>query len=59
MADVFISYARQDRVQAAMIGEFLTGHGFSVWWDKDINAGTQFTRVIEEKIKAASAVVVL
>ena len=36
MADVFISYARQDRVQAAMIGEFLTGHGFSVWWIKTL-----------------------
>ncbi|MFI4997767.1 MAG: TIR domain-containing protein, partial [Hyphomicrobiales bacterium] len=33
MVDVFISYAREDRSQAAELAELLEEAGYTVWWD--------------------------
>ena len=33
--------------------------GWSVWWDFDIRAGTQFDRVIEESLRNTACVVVV
>jgi len=59
MADIFISYAREDRPAAAALAAALEGRGWSVWWDREILAGDSFDQVIERELATARAVVVL
>ncbi|MBT8147910.1 MAG: alpha/beta fold hydrolase [Gammaproteobacteria bacterium] len=59
MADFFISYASEDRQRVAPIADFLESQGWSVWWDRRLNAGTSFDREIERELDAASCVVVV
>jgi sulfatase modifying factor 1 len=59
VADIFISYAREDRAHADRIAGALEAEGWSVWWDLTIPAGKTFDRVIEEAIEAARCIVVL
>lgn len=59
MAGVFISYAREDRDTARALAEQLEANGYSVWWDRELVAGNQFADVIESKLDAADAVIVL
>jgi hypothetical protein len=42
VSDIFISYATVDRRLAVQLASFLEEHGYSVWWDRDLNAGEQF-----------------
>ncbi len=58
MADVFISYAREDRSDAAAIAAALEGTGFTVWWDRKIQSGAEFSADIERELIAAKAVIV-
>ena len=39
MADVFISYANEDRDTARKLAAALEARGSSVWWDRKIQAG--------------------
>jgi len=57
--EVFISYARQTEAQARRIAEMLRSFGLSVWWDDDLPAHRSYGDVIEERLSAAKAVVVL
>jgi hypothetical protein len=59
MADIFISYASEDRQRAEKLAKRLEEQGWSVWWDRSIRAGQYFDVVIEEAINAAKCVVVL
>lgn len=59
MADVFISYAREDRASAEKLAHALEAHGWSVWWDREILPGKDFSAVIGTEIAAAKTVVVL
>jgi len=59
MAGVFLSYDRDDRAAAKTIANALERAGHSVWWDLHVRGGAQFSKVIEEALKAADAVVVL
>jgi hypothetical protein len=59
MNDVFLSYARVDRVQAERLVLALRGNGWSVWWDKDIRPGTEYSRAIRDELSAAKCVIVL
>lgn len=59
MADVFLSYAHQDRRVAAQLAEVISKQGWSVWWDNQIRVGTLFPRAIEREIDLASCVVVV
>ena len=58
MADVFLSYARATRPWIEQISGGLEAGGYSLWWDKSLNAGDDYAMVIEEKIDAARCVVV-
>jgi WD40 repeat protein len=59
MADVFISYANQNRDTARKLAASLEAHGWSVWWDRKIQAGQSFDQAIERELETARSVVVL
>ena len=59
MADIFISYASEDRSRVELLAEALEEQGWSVWWDRTIPPGKTFDQVIEEAIDASRCVVVL
>jgi hypothetical protein len=59
MASVFLSYDRDDSEKARPLALALEKAGHSVWWDLHVRGGAQFSKVIEEALKAADAVVVL
>ncbi len=59
MADIFISYARSTAVQAQQIADALRGLGYGVWRDDELPAHRAYAEVIEERLKAAKAVVVV
>ena len=59
MADIFISYARSTAPQAQKIAEALCALGYGVWRDDELPAHRSYSEVIEERLKAAKAVVVI
>src|SRR6516225_9156267 len=59
MSDVFISYARSTEGQAKAIGEALRALGYDVWRDDELPAHRAYAEVIEERLRAARAVVVV
>lgn len=59
MADVFLSYASQDRLRIKPLAEALEARGFSVWWDRALGAGEDYAAVITRELRAARAVVVV
>lgn len=56
MADVFISYSRQDHARVAPLAERLAARGMSIWWDKQLRAGQRFVDEIERQLDSAKAV---
>ncbi|HET9355423.1 MAG TPA: TIR domain-containing protein, partial [Sphingomicrobium sp.] len=59
MADVFISYASVDRAVAERIARAIEKSGLSVWWDRHIKGGAEFSRDIEEHLESATKILVL
>jgi adenylate cyclase len=59
MSDVFVSYARSTEADAMKIAAALRAKGYSVWRDDEIPAHRAYADVIEERLKAARAVVVI
>lgn len=59
MADIFISYASEDRDKARQLAAVLEIRGCSVWWDRQIPLGKSFDEVIEEQLCLAKCVIVL
>lgn len=59
MADIFLSYAREDRAVAEKLADALVKRGWSVWWDRRIRVGRSFARDIERELDAARCVVVV
>ena len=59
MASVFLSYAREEFGKARSLAEALERHGHSVWWDRHIKGGSQYSTEIEAALAKADAVVVL
>jgi hypothetical protein len=59
MADVFISYKREDKHLAEDTISRLQEAGYSVWYDERINPQSSWDETIEREIAAAKAVVVL
>jgi hypothetical protein len=56
---VFVSYKSEDRHRARMLAEALERRGWPVWWDRDIQAGQAFRRVIAQALSDAVCMVVL
>jgi hypothetical protein len=59
MADVFVSYKREDEQRVASIVNGLTGGGFSVWWDRAIPGGESWRQTIVEQLDSACCVIVV
>jgi hypothetical protein len=59
MADIFISYANEDRERAAQLAAILESVGWSVWWDRRIPAGRTWRSRLEEALVEMRCMVVL
>ena len=59
MADIFISYASEDRSKVKPLAKALADHGCSVWWDRDLPYGLPFDELIRTELRAAGCVVAL
>jgi hypothetical protein len=59
MADIFISYANEDKETAARLAGFLESIGWSVWWDRRIPAGRSWRAVLQEALKDMRCMIAL
>lgn len=59
MADIFISYSRQDRERVRPIADALEQAGYGLWWDIKIPTGDEFDHVIDQALAEAKAVIVI
>jgi TPR repeat protein len=60
MADIFISYAREDEATAQRLRDVLASQGWDIWRDREgIATGTQWSASIETALRDAKCVVVL
>jgi hypothetical protein len=59
MADIFISYANEDKETAARLAGFLESMGWSVWWDRRIPAGRSWRSVLQEALKDMRCMIAL
>ena len=47
MADIFLSYAREDLAVARQFASAFERAGFTVWWDQSLAPGEAFDHVTE------------
>jgi hypothetical protein len=59
MADVFLSYAREDRARAEQVAHGLEANGIDVSWDSEIPPGANWADHIEQKLAHCTALIVL
>src|SRR5437868_3229161 len=58
MADVFISYKREDAARVRKLVAALRDAGLAVWWDEDIPPSAPWEATIEQALADAKAVIV-
>lgn len=56
---VFLSYSREDAGLASDLRQQLSSQGLNVWQDQDIPGGARWRELIDARVRAARAVVVL
>ncbi|HVO78393.1 MAG TPA: toll/interleukin-1 receptor domain-containing protein [Candidatus Bathyarchaeia archaeon] len=59
MADIVISYKREEQETARALADALRASGWTVWWDPKLRAGEHFDDAIEQAIRDAKCVIVL
>ncbi len=59
MADIFLSYSREDQDRARLFADAFAAQGLDVWWDVGLRPGEAYDEVTEQALRAAKAVVVL
>jgi len=59
MAEIFLSYAKEDRDVARKMAALLEQAGWSVWWDRRIPAGRTWRDVLEGALRDMRCMVVL
>lgn len=59
MADVFVSYAREDHPRAEQVARGLQALGLDVFWDTEIPPGQTWADYIEGKLTQCKSVIVL
>ena len=55
MAQIFISYSKDDQTAARLLAAFLEAEGYDVWWDTSLLSGDKFRKVIMEELAKARA----
>jgi len=59
MADIFISYKREEKSVAQTLAHALEQQGWDVWWDPKLQAGEHFDDAIQEALDDSDCVIVL
>jgi adenylate cyclase len=59
LADIFVSYSRQDKGLVAPVVAALEAEGWSVWWDPEITPGEEFDALISRELERARSLVVV
>src|SRR6201991_1585484 len=59
MADIFISYAREDAAWAEKLNRALEAQGYSVWWDRNLATGARYLKETEAQLREARATIVV
>ena len=59
MADIFLSYAKEDREVARRLSRRLIQAGWTVWWDRRIPAGRTWRQMLETALREMRCMVVL
>lgn len=59
MSDIFLSYASEDREQAAQLAQTLKACGWDVWWDRTLVVGDDYAKEIARQLSTAGCVIVL
>jgi adenylate cyclase len=59
LADIFVSYSRQDRGVVLPLVEALEAEGWSLWWDPEITPGEEFDSLISRELERARSLVVI
>ena len=59
LAQIFLSYARDDADKARDLAEALSASGHTVWWDHQIHGGSRYGEEIDRALSESDAVVVL
>lgn len=59
MAQVFLSYSREDRDRVKPLVAALETENISVWWDRDLVPGDSFEETIDSEIRQAECIVVV
>lgn len=57
MAEIFLSYSREDLERVKPLVSALEAEGYSVWWDRDLLPGESFEETIDREIQQADCVV--
>jgi len=59
MADIFVSYSKEDAERARQLVQHLSAQGWSVFWDRNVPPGKQWRKVLEAELMPAACVIVL
>ena len=59
MAQIFLSYSRDDAPVAKKLAEAIGNAGHDVWWDRHIHGGSRYASEIDRALKKAAAVIVV
>ena len=59
MADLFVSYSREDKARAEEVVRLLEDYGWDVFWDQETRAGELWPKVLEEELIKARCLVAL
>ena len=59
MADIFISYSKDQPEPTVALSRYLKRIGYSTWWDTRLLSGEQFEARITEEIRGAKYVIVI
>ena len=57
MADIFVSYKKEDKSRVAPIVEGLRAEGLDLWWDADIGPGQPWDETIKSQLDGAKCIV--
>src|SRR5262245_39662660 len=59
MTDIFFSYSSKDRVRVKLLRDALVDRGFTVFWDQQVPASTDWDTWIRRQLNESSCAVVV